>query len=101
MRTLENAAKLHSEAINPAAYDGEDGCRPKAIDFGTMFLDLEENDEEQASLGHALNIMQKQWGALQKGLRASDVVEWLNNPANPPDAVALHGFFARRHPPTL
>jgi hypothetical protein len=90
---IENAAKLHSEAIDPSAYDAEDGRKPKAIDFGTMFLDLEEDDEEQASLGQALNIMQKQWGALQKGFRASDVVEWLNNPANPPDVVALRGFF--------
>ena len=39
--------------------------------------------------------MKKQWEALQKGFRASDVVEWLNNAGTPPapNAVALKGFF--------
>ena len=92
---VENAAKLHSQAIDPAAYSADDVRKPKAMDFGTMFLDLEEDDEEQASLGQALNIMKKQWEALQKGFRASDVVEWLNNAGTPPtpNAVALKGFF--------
>jgi hypothetical protein len=90
---VEHAAKLRAEAIDPAAYDAEDARKPKPIDFGTMFLDLEEDDEEQASLGHALGIMQKQWGAAQAGFKSSDVVEYLNNPVNPPDVVALRGFF--------
>jgi hypothetical protein len=90
---VENAAKLHSEAIGSAAHDDEDTRKPKPIDFGTMFLDLEEDDEEQASLGLALNIMQKHWGALQTGFRASDVVDFLNDQDNPPDVVALRGFF--------
>jgi hypothetical protein len=99
---VENAAKLHSGAIDSAAYDAEDGRKPKAIDFGSMFLDLEEDDEEQASLGHALHTMQKQWGGLQKGFRASEVVEWLNNAGTPPapNAVALRGFFYPAAPAT-
>jgi len=90
---VEHAAKLHSEATDPAAYDAEDACKPKPIDFGTMFLNLEEDDEEQASLGHALSIMQKEWGSLQRGFGASDVVDFLNNQANPPDVVTLRSFF--------
>jgi hypothetical protein len=90
---VENAAKLHAAAIDPSTYKAEDARKPKEIDFGTMFLDLEEDDEEQASLGHALNIMQKRWVAIQKGFRASDVVEYLNDPSNPPNVVALRGFF--------
>jgi hypothetical protein len=89
---VEHAAKLHAESVEPAAYD-EDSHMPTSIDFKAMFLEQEEDEEEAASLGHALGIMQKQWGALQKGFGASQVVEFLNNNNNPPDVVALRTFF--------
>jgi hypothetical protein len=88
---VEHAAKLHAESIDPAAYKEHDP--PVSIDFKSMFLEQEEDEEEAASLGHALSIMQKQWSALQKGFQASDVVDFLNDHSNVPDAVALRTFF--------
>jgi hypothetical protein len=90
---VEHAAKLHSEATDPAAYNIEERSRPVPVDFGRLFLEQEEDEEEAASLGQALSIMQKQWGASQKGFRASHVVEFLNDHSNPPDVVALRSFF--------
>jgi hypothetical protein len=91
---VENASKLHAESIDSAAYDAEDDrSRPKAVDFKALFLEQEEDDEEAASLGHALSILDRKWGKAQAGFKASDVVDFLNNPANPPDAVALRSFF--------
>ncbi|MGY3563169.1 hypothetical protein ACVWXP_006438 [Bradyrhizobium sp. USDA 4463] len=88
---VEYAAKLHADSIDPAAYEEHD--RPVDIDFKSMFLEQEEDEEEAASLGHALSIMQKQWGARQKGFQASDVVDFLNDHSNVPNAVALRTFF--------
>jgi hypothetical protein len=100
---VEHAAKLHAKAIDAAAYNAEDRGKPVEIEFKTMFLDQEEDEEEAASLGHALNIMQKQWGAAQKGFAARDVVDFLNSQSEPDDnpdppdvvamRVALRAFF--------
>jgi hypothetical protein len=51
--------------------------------------------EEEAALllGHALSIMQKQCGAVQRGFLASEVTEFINDHANRPDVVVLRSFF--------
>src|SRR5262249_36626319 len=58
---IENAAKLHSEATDPAAYEAEDKSRPVPIDFQRLFVSQEADDEESSSLADALEILDRRW----------------------------------------
>ena len=86
----ENAAKLHSEAIDPAAYDAKDRGRPVSIDFQQLFLDQESDEEDSASLADTLSVLNKRWPG--GTFKAADVAGLINENGNTPDGVVIREF---------
>ena len=70
----------------------------QALDFGSLFLDQEGDDEDATSLAEMLHItnsvMTKRNAA---AFKASDVAEWLNI-STEADAVTVRGFLFPNHP---
>jgi hypothetical protein len=87
---IENAAKLHSEAIERAAYDVKDRSRPVSIDFQQLFLDQESDEEESAPLADTLGVLNKRWPG--GTFKAADVAGIINENGNSPDGVAIREF---------
>jgi hypothetical protein len=87
---IENAAKLHSDAIDPAAYDAKDRSRPASIDFQQLFLDQESDEEDSASLADTLSVLNKRWPG--GTFKAADVASIINENGNTPDGVVIREF---------
>jgi hypothetical protein len=87
---IENAAKLHSEAVEPAAHDAKDRSRPVSIDFQKLFLDQESDEEDSASLADTLSVLNKRWPG--GTFKAADVAGVINENGNTPDGVAIREF---------
>jgi hypothetical protein len=95
---VEHAAKLHADDTEPGAYDAEDRHKPVPIDFGQMFLEQEDHDEESGALGQVLAVLDKQWGMMQKGFGAGEVTKFLNDRSNPEGTAALREFLLGYRP---
>jgi hypothetical protein len=87
---IENAAKLHAEAIDPAAYDAGDQGRPVPIDFQRLFISQEADDEEGSSLADALDILNRRWPA--GTFKAADVAKMINENGTTPDGAVVREF---------
>ena len=91
---IENAARLHSEAIDPAGYDAEDRSRPVPVDFQRLFVRQEADDEESSSLADVLDIFNRRWSGTFK---AAAVAELINeNPTTPDSAIVREFLFSER-----
>jgi hypothetical protein len=87
---IENAAKLHSAAIDPAGYDAKDRSRPVAIDFQRLFLDQESDEEDSASLADTLGVLNRRWPS--GTFKAADVAGLINENGNTADGVVIREF---------
>ncbi|SHN66588.1 hypothetical protein [Bradyrhizobium erythrophlei] len=87
---IENAAKLHYEAIDPAAYDVKDRSRPLPIDFQQLFLEQESDEEDSASLADSLGVLNKRWPG--GTFKAADVAALINENGNTPDGIVIREF---------
>jgi hypothetical protein len=87
---IENAAKLHSEAIDAAAYNAEDRGRPVPIDFQRLFISQEADDEEGSSLADALDILNRRWPV--GTFKAADVAKMINENGATPDGAVVREF---------
>ena len=87
---IENGAKLHSEDIDPAAYDEKDRSRPVGIDFQQLFLEQESDEEDSASLADALGVLNKRWPG--GTFKAADVASMINETGNAADSVVIREF---------
>jgi hypothetical protein len=86
---IENAAKQHSAAIDPAAY-AEDRGRPVPVDFQQLFISQEADDEESSSLADALDILNRRWPA--GTFKAADVAKMINESGTTPDGAVVREF---------
>jgi len=87
---IENAAKLHSEAIDPADYDKRERVLPVLIDFQQLFLDQESDEEDSASLADTLSVLNRRWPG--GTFKAADVAALINENGNIPDGVVVREF---------
>ena len=87
---VENAARVHSEAIDPAAYDVKNRSRPVSLDFQQLFLEQESDEEDSASLVDALSVLNKRWPG--GTFKAADVAGLINENGNTPDGVVIREF---------
>ena len=87
---IENAAKLHSEMVDPAGYDANDRRLPVSIDFQQLFLDQESDEEDSATLADALGVLDKRWPG--GTFKAADVASLINENGNTPDGVVIREF---------
>lgn len=87
---IENAAKLHSERIDPTAYDVKHRGRPTSIDFQQLFLEQESDEEDSASLADALAVLNTRWPV--GTFKAADVASLINENGNTADAVVIREF---------
>jgi hypothetical protein len=84
---IENAAGLHSKAIDPAAYDAEDRSRPFPVDFKRLFISQESDDEDNTSLADVLDILNRRWPV--GTFKAADVAGLINENGTTPDGAAV------------
>jgi hypothetical protein len=73
---VEHAARLMAEHSEPGAYDGDDRARPQPVDFKSLFLARDAEDEDSNDLGDALEALHRQ---LPGQFTAHDVAEHVND----------------------
>jgi hypothetical protein len=86
---IENASSLHSDAIEPEAYDVKGRGKPISIDFQQLFLEQESDEEDSASLADTLGILNKHWPI---GFKAADVAGLINGNENVADGIVIREF---------
>jgi hypothetical protein len=75
---VEHAAAQHEAAAFPGDADWNKDCPPKKIDFQSLFLEQEEDDEEQASLADVLAGMTEKWPGYSRP-KADDIAKLINS----------------------
>jgi hypothetical protein len=99
---LVGAAVEH--AAQCAAWCDPDPDRPEALNFGTLFLDQEADDEDATSLAEALHALEKAMGGADAAMgrnpqpfKASDVADAINATSINADALTVRGFLFPTH----
>ena len=82
---VEHAAKLAADRAS-GAYELGGPPAPCAVDFRKLFMERDEEDDDQASLAEALAVLAK-WPT-QAGFKANDVAELVNDVTTPCDPYA-------------
>jgi hypothetical protein len=78
---VEHAAKQHGATAFPGDANWNKACPPKEIDFKTLFLEQEEDDEEQASLADALAGLAAKWPDDARP-KPNDIAQLINSQGN-------------------
>jgi hypothetical protein len=75
---VEHAARQHTEHVATLAMDALVGCPPGKICFRNLFIELEQDDEESASLADTLEALASEWPK-ETMFQSVDVAKLIND----------------------
>jgi hypothetical protein len=102
---LVGAAVEHAAQCAAWLDPDRDHMPDQALDFGTLFLDQEGDDEDATSLAEALHSLEKAMadadaamGRLAQPFKAADVADAINATSIKADALTVRGFLFPNQP---